>query len=138
MRSKNKHFFLRIGQQYHLNYINKQSLFDNPDHIFRRYEMAITTNLRLPGKNGKLDIYPEIHEGNIIEVTIIGDPDGLRYLSKLLKALADYDQNSTDIPKGEREHIHLHANCQLGNHLCEVEVCRADAKGIGELPDFMK
>ena len=98
----------------------------------------IKKNLRLPENNGKLDIYSKTHEDNIQEVTIIGDPDGLRYLSGLLKALADYDQDSRNSPKGSREHIHLHRKCQLGKHSCEVEVCRADAKGTGELPEFMR
>ena len=63
--------------------------------------MAITrTNLRIPENKGKLDIYSKNNKDNSPEVTIIGDPDGLRYLSGLLKALADYDQESRDIPKG--------------------------------------
>ena len=98
----------------------------------------IKKNLRNPENKGKLDIFLKSHEGNTPEVMIIGDPDGLRYLSELLKALADYDQDSRDLPIGEREHVHLHANCQLGKHSCEVEVCRADAKGTGELPEFMR
>ena len=98
----------------------------------------IKFNLKLPENKGKLDIYSKTHEDNIQEVIIIGNPDGLRYLSGLLKALADYDQDSRDLPKGEREHVHLHRNCQLGKHSCEVEVCRADAKGTGELPEFMR
>ncbi len=99
----------------------------------------IKTNLKLPENKGKLDIYSDIVEDNITTVTIIGDPDGLRYLSELLQALADYDQdNHHNLPKSEREHVHLHAKCQLGKHSCEVEVCRADAKGTGELPEFMR
>jgi hypothetical protein len=98
----------------------------------------ICTNLRIPENKGKLDIFLKTHEDNTPEVMIIGDPDGLRYLSELLKALADYDQDSRNLPIGEREHVHLHANCQLGKHSCEVEVCRADAKGTGELPEFMR
>ena len=98
----------------------------------------IKSNLKLPENKGKLNIYPNIVEGNIPTVTIIGDPDGLSYLSELLHVLADYDQDSRNSPKGTREHVHLHAKCQLGKHSCEVEVCRADAKGTGELPDFMR
>ena len=98
----------------------------------------IKTNLKLPENKGKLDINPEIHESNITEVTIIEDPDGLHFLSELLKILADYDQDSCNIHKGAREHVHLHANCQLGKHSCEAVVCRTDAKGTGELPDFMR
>lgn len=98
----------------------------------------IKTNLRLPENKGKLDIFLKNDEDNVPEIMIIGDPEGLHYLSELLKVLADYDQNSRDLPIGEREHVHIHANCQLGKHSCEVEVCRADAKGTGELPEFMK
>jgi hypothetical protein len=98
----------------------------------------IKHNLMLPENNGKLDICSDIVEDNVTTVTIIGDPDGLRYLSELLQALADYDQDSRNSPKGTREHVHLHAKCQLGKHSCEVSVCRADAKGTEELPEFMR
>jgi hypothetical protein len=96
------------------------------------------TNLKLPENKGKLDIFLKNDEDDAPEIMIIGNPDGLRYLSELLKSLADYDQDRRNLPKGEREHIHLHANYQLGRHSCEVEVCRADAKGTGELPEFMR
>ena len=91
-----------------------------------------------PENNGRLEIYPEVYEGDSLSVTIMGDPDGLRYLSDVLKILADYDQESDDSPIGTRMHVHLYRQCQLGEHSCEVEVCRADAKGTGEFPDFMK
>ena len=94
--------------------------------------------IKYPDKEGKVDIFSQIHYGSTPCVTIIGDPKGLRYLAKLLNALADYNQDESGDPIGEREHIHLHANAQLGNHSSEVELCRADAKGTGELPDFMK
>jgi hypothetical protein len=100
--------------------------------------VIIKKNLRIPENNGKLDIFLKNDEDNVREIMIIGDPDGLRYLSEVLNVLADYDQDNSNCPIGEREHIHLHAECQLGKHSCEVEVCRADAKGTGELPDFMK
>ena len=98
----------------------------------------VETNLKLPENKGRLDICPEIHCGDCLSVTIMGDPDGLRYLSDVLRALADYDQDSDGSPVGTREHIHLHRKCQLGEHSCEVLVSRADAKGTGELPDSMK
>ena len=91
-----------------------------------------------PKIEGKINIFPSILDGNIAKVTIIGDPKGLNSLAKLLQWLADFDQNKNYDPVGEREHIHLHANEPLGWHSCEVEVCRADAKGTGELPDYMK
>jgi hypothetical protein len=90
-------------------------------------------------KKGKLAIYPEITDGNILSIAIVGDPAGLRRLAKMVLDLANMDQEKAkEIPIGEREHIHLHARAQLHWHSCEVEICRADAKGTGELPDFMK
>jgi hypothetical protein len=83
-----------------------------------------------------LNIYPEITDGRLIAVNIDGNPEGLRYLAEVLNKLADINQEKCDIPRGEREHIHLHKNYQLCEHSCEVEICRADAKGTGELPDY--
>ena len=100
--------------------------------------LFVRTNLKLPENKGRLDIYPGITDGDGVGVDIIGDPDGLRYLSDVLRALAGYDQDSDNAPVGTREHVHLHRECQLGGHSCEVVVSRADAKGTGELPDFMK
>lgn len=99
----------------------------------------VKTTLKLPENRGKLEVYAESDEGWLADlgVVIIGDPDGLRYLSGVLKALADYDQDSDERPVGTREHVHLYPKCQLGRHSCEVLVSRADAKGTGELPDFM-
>ncbi len=91
-----------------------------------------------PDKSGNIDIYIEDIEEKQQAVCIVGDPDGLRYLASLLNWLADFDQQRNNEPEGSREHIHLHANDQLGNHSCEVEICRADAKGTGELAEFMK
>ena len=91
-----------------------------------------------PEKNGRLEIYPEVYDGDSLSVTIMGDPDGLQYLSDVLKKLADYDQESDDSPIGARMHVHLHRQFQLGEHSCEVEICRADAKGTRELPEFMR
>ncbi|MHC4172631.1 MAG: Imm32 family immunity protein [Planctomycetota bacterium] len=91
-----------------------------------------------PDKSGNIDIYPKIEEGHFVSVTIIGDPKGLKYLAEFLNWLADRDQEENETPAGSREHIHLHANKQLGAHSCEVEICRADAKGTGRLPEFMR
>ena len=90
-----------------------------------------------PKKQGNIDIFPQIQDGNNISIVIIGDPDGLRYLSSLLLNLADCDQEVSQAPSGSREHVHLHVGYQLGNHSCEVEICRADAKGTKESPEFM-
>lgn len=93
--------------------------------------------IKYPKKKGNIDIFPQIEDANAISIVIIGDPDGLRYLSSIFLNLADYDQEASQAPSGSREHIHLHVDIQLGNHSCEVEVCRADAKGTHELPEFM-
>jgi hypothetical protein len=91
-----------------------------------------------PEKSGNIDIYPQIIDANQVAVTIMGDKEGLRYLASLLNWMADFDQESNADPDGTREHIHLHRETQLGCFSCEVSLCRADAKGTGELPDFMK
>ena len=91
-----------------------------------------------PNREGVVDIHPIIIEANSIGVVIIGDKKGLKYLAKLLEWMADFDQDQNDDLVGTRQHIHLHAHEQLGNYSCEVEICRADAKGTGELPDYMK
>jgi len=91
-----------------------------------------------PEKSGNVDIFSVIDEMNLVTVTIIADPDGLRYLAEIMRILADMDLAASECPIGTREHLHLHANCQLGARSCEVEICRADARGTGELPEFMK
>lgn len=98
----------------------------------------IKSKLKLPKIKGKIDIYPEILEGSIVQIVIIGDKKGLMSFSKFINTLATFDQNKNNDAIGTREHVHLHANFQLGSHSCEVEICRADAKGTGELPDFMQ
>ena len=47
-----------------------------------------------PEKEGNIDIRPEISDACSIGVVIIGDKSGLRYLSKLLNWLAEYDQEN--------------------------------------------
>jgi len=39
-------------------------------------------------KEGNIDIFPQIQDGNAISIAIIGDPDGLRYLASLFIKLA--------------------------------------------------
>jgi hypothetical protein len=97
----------------------------------------IRNHAEYPEKEGRIDIFPEIHDGNAIGIVIIGNPNGLRYLARLLYYLAEYDQENSRAPSDTREHIHLHVGMQLGHYSCEVELCRADAKGTGELPDYM-
>lgn len=94
--------------------------------------------MKLPKPKGNLDIFPQIQYGRYVSVTIIGDPNGLRHLAALLTKVADADQDQVRAPEGSRLHIHVHPDQHLGSNSCEVEICRADAKGTGELPEFMR
>lgn len=90
-------------------------------------------------KKKYLEIYPEILYGNRIKITIVGNPKGLLHLAGLLTELANVDQEKVeDLPVGDREHSHLYPSGQLNEHSCEVELCRADAKGSGEYPEYLK
>lgn len=92
-----------------------------------------------PDKRGKITLFPEYLRGGMIGVKIVGTPEGLRYLAEILNWLADYDQEGSELPDGEREHIHLHPIDQLEEeYSCEVEICRADAKGTGELSPYVR
>ncbi len=72
-----------------------------------------------------------------LRVEIWGDPEGLRYFAAVLNWLADFDQAKNSDPTGTREHLHLMPGEQIDTWSCYVDVCRADAKGTGELPEFM-
>ena len=92
-----------------------------------------------PRIEGNLEISSH-HQG----IFIGGDPKGLRSLARLLAWLADTDQESLSTqPEGERCHVHLHANDVRGfNSLTrfsnETEICRLDAKGTGEFPEYYR
>lgn len=93
----------------------------------------------IPEKSGNICIFAEPHKGTCSPpVTIIGDPEGLRYLAEVLMWLADFNQDENTDPVGSREHLHLEPNEELNSKSCYVELCRADAKGTGELSDCMK
>ena len=93
----------------------------------------------LPKKSGVLNIYPEmVFDNESIKATIVGDSEGLNYLADLLIWLSEIDQDTCDIPIREREHLHLDRKFELGASSCRVEICRADAKGTGKVPDFMR
>jgi hypothetical protein len=86
-------------------------------------------------KKKYLVICPEILCGNKIKINITGNPKGLLYLAKLLTDLANVDQEKVEyLSVGDREHSHLCPSYQLNEYSCEVEICRADAKGTGEYP----
>jgi hypothetical protein len=92
----------------------------------------------LPEKSGRICINTNPGD-RPVEVVICGDPAGLRYLANVLNWLADFDQNTNSDPVGTREHLHLRPGEEVDSQSFYVEVCRADAKGTGELPHyFMK
>jgi len=70
------------------------------------------------------------------EVSIHGDPEGLRSFAKLLNKIADLNQeNQEDLPVGAREHYHLRPNLELSKSSVEAIVGRIDAKGTGRFYD---
>lgn len=76
---------------------------------------------------GKLHISSESQR-----VVVVGDPDALRSLARLLVWIADKDQEAiVGQPVGERFHVHLWPE-ELGGCLVqsslETELCRLDAK----------
>jgi len=70
------------------------------------------------------------------EISIHGDPEGLRSFDRLLMKIADLNQeNQTDLPVGAREHYHLRPNFELSKSSVETIVGRIDAKGTGRFYD---
>ena len=86
-----------------------------------------------PTPKGKLAIYPKIVYGRSCEIEIVGDPEGLLYLSGLLRQLAEMNQDDMPIPNGAYAHLHIRPECELAYHSTEVTLSRADAKGTGML-----
>lgn len=91
---------------------------------------------------GHLDVFvsrgPDAFEGEMQEVLIHGDPEGLRSLAKLLTDIADLNQeaiDNQDLPIGAREHYRLRPGFELSNSSVEVIVGRLDAKGTGKFYD---
>jgi hypothetical protein len=84
---------------------------------------------------GELDIFISQHENEHNgEVSIHGDPKGLRSLGELLIEMAELDQekvNDKYLPIGAREHYHLRPGIELSKSSMEVIVGRLDAKGTG-------
>jgi len=96
-----------------------------------------------PKITGHLDIFvadnEDEFEGEIEKwqnILIHGNPEGLRSFAKILMQIADLNQDSiTDLPIGEREHIHLRPDIELSKSSLEVIVGRIDAKGTGVFYD---
>src|SRR5262249_4344170 len=77
-----------------------------------------------------------IYDGNNVLVSIVGDAEALRYLGDLLHYMAKIEVDKQDMPLGARAHIPLIPGRQLIEHSCEVQICRAEAKGTGEYPAY--
>jgi hypothetical protein len=94
-------------------------------------------NIPSPAINGTLEIS---HKNN--GIFIGGTPEALKSLAKTLIWLAEFDQDIEDMPNGERKHIHLHIKDgeygALTKFSKETEICRLDAKGTKELPNYYK
>ncbi len=92
--------------------------------------------------NGHLDIIVSQHEEEFEgekeqwnEVSIHGNPEGLKSLAKLLLEIAELNQENLPekhLPNGAREHFHLRPNIELSKSSTEVIVGRLDAKGTGD------
>ncbi|HNX33748.1 MAG TPA: hypothetical protein PKM57_03920 [Kiritimatiellia bacterium] len=89
--------------------------------------------IKWPKPSGKLAIYPSIENGQICEVNIIGDPEGLRYLASVLRVVAEVDREKCSIPSGAYVHLHLRPECELIDYSSSVMISRADEKGSGAL-----
>ena len=91
-----------------------------------------------PLPDGLVAITVDGEAGKRGQVSITGDRKGLAYLAKLLKYMAKTDVEQRQMPDGARAHIPLRPGVQLIASSCDVEICRAEAKGTGELPpDFL-
>ncbi len=88
---------------------------------------------------GELDIFvsqnEDEYEGEITkwdEVSIHGNPAGLKSLAKLLLEIAELNQEEVEdkfLPNGAREHYHLRPNIELSKSSNNVIIGRLDAKG---------
>lgn len=85
-----------------------------------------------PDIKGTLEIRPGDHGG----IFIGGDPEGLKSLAEMLLMLADADQEAMYMTPGTREHVHLHPKIHLSRHSLDTELCRLDAAGTGEFPQY--
>lgn len=91
-----------------------------------------------PGITGNLEILSwkerdEEFDEEWIEVSIHGDPEGLRSLAKLLNSIADLDQNTLEeIPGYAREHVHLQPDTQLSGNSAVAIIGRLDPKNGGD------
>jgi hypothetical protein len=87
--------------------------------------------------DGHLDIFvseeADEYEGEIDKrqtVLIHGDPEGLRSFARLLLKMADLNQEElSELPVGDSEHIHLNPGYDFSKSSVEVILGRLDQKG---------
>lgn len=97
-------------------------------HATSRWSLWVSSSGTPPRICGRLHISSEGQR-----VVVVGDPDALRSLARLLDWIADKDQEAIiGQPVGERFHVRLWPE-ELGGCLVqsslETELCRLDAKG---------
>ena len=66
------------------------------------------------------------------EVVLLGDPQGLRSLARVLEALADIDQTKINMPSTAKTHLHLDPGIQMDPGSSRLILSRADLPS-GEL-----
>lgn len=94
---------------------------------------------------GQLDIFishnEDEYDDEIIkwdEISIHGNPEGLKSLAKLLLEIAELNQEKVPdkyLPIEAREHYHLRPGIELSDSSIQVIVGRLDAKGTGDFYD---
>ena len=82
---------------------------------------SLEHNLPLPPLGGIVHV-----SGDLDEVVITADPEGLRSLACVLLALADLDQRAIDMPEDAKEHLHLRPGVHLASSSTPCVIGRAD------------
>jgi len=102
----------------------------------------IYKNLKLPDLNGNIYVVADKDKNEMYgETIILGDPEGLFSLGKLLIAMSKIDQAKlAELPMNESEHIHLSVEKHIGKGTLktnELIISRLDMKN-GKLKPFYK
>jgi hypothetical protein len=90
----------------------------------------------LPKRGGLLAIKVYVDDQMEEQVSLIGDRAGLLYFATLVRYMAEIDVQSMELPDGERVHIPLFPGRELLSSSVVAEICRAEAKGDGALPEY--
>jgi hypothetical protein len=100
----------------------------------KKYKSEITGNLDMCIVQNEDEFDGEIIKWQ--DISIHGDPEGLKSLATLLIKLADTNQNDiVNLPIGAREHVHLQPKYDLSNSSAQLIIGRLDAKGTGAFYD---